>query len=117
MSLEDTNSCQLLEQYLEICQSAIDANKDRFPFKQIFSVLSDPDNTRTVAAYIKEHKLIQPYYIKVIGHDFIVKESPQNLPQKVWRVHRSYLEEVVEAPMSYINNPAKIDWDWIYEGQ
>lgn len=116
MSFDDINSCELLEQYLEICNSAIDANRDRFPFKQIFSVLSDPDNTRMVAAYIKEPAAIRPVYIEVQGHDFSVKEAAKKLPQKVWRVHRSYLEEVIEAPLSYINNPAKIDWDWIYEG-
>lgn len=114
MSLEASDSYKLIEQYLDICRSAMAANKDRFPFKQIFAGLSDERVNRIVAVYIHEESSVLPLGIKVRGGNFILEEGLPSSPCKIWRVSREYLEQVLSEPLSYINNPAKIDWDWVY---
>lgn len=106
---------QLVERYLDICMSAIHANAERFPFKQIFTALSDPECDKTIAAYVEDADSIRSLYIHVHGESFKVQSAPEDLPKKIWRVNKGFLEDVVETPLIYINNPARIDWDWLYE--
>jgi hypothetical protein len=30
-----------------------------------------------------------------------------------WKVNVSYLQQVVDNPQEYIDNPAKLDFDWL----
>jgi hypothetical protein len=34
-------------------------------------------------------------------------------PELTWKVSRSYLDEITRDPETYVENPAKLDWEWL----
>jgi hypothetical protein len=65
------------------------------------------------------------YFALRIGETGLVDVQPVAAPcskpdgccggcaQGVWVVSAQYLQQVVADPETYINNPAKIDWEWL----
>lgn len=113
---------ELLKDYIAVCNRAIEANRDVFPYKEIFSALeqSDPE---PVSVSVVDDRPKREYELSVEGGSgpcHIVCDSACNCADdgcdKHWRVAKSYLLEVVNNPQPYIQNPALIDWDWMLSG-
>lgn len=107
----------LFIRYLNICNQAIEANKDRFPYSQILAAATAPESSRSVEVCIIEDHPEAKYVIQV--EDSKLSGKPHESCEKCdcqgqWRVTRSYLEDVIKNPDEYIQNPAKIDWEWMH---
>jgi hypothetical protein len=103
----------LFAEYLEICNQALESNADNFPYKQLWEAAQQKLKEKAVAVAIYDDHPKAAYEIKFADNtiDFHpVKRVPQ---QESWHVNLSYLEEVVAHKDEYIQNPAKIDWDWL----
>lgn len=117
---EQTQYAELFKQYLDVCNQALTANKDRFPFKHILEAADNAAKPKNVEVRIIDDKPDRAYVIRLEdqrilgeGHQFC-----QNCDcDGYWNVPRSYLENVVQNPEDYIANPAKINWDWMYGHQ
>ncbi|MCS5597843.1 MAG: hypothetical protein NZ828_11385 [Alphaproteobacteria bacterium] len=105
----------LFVQYLDVCNRAIDANKHRFPFKQIMESVRDVQTHKNVEVIILDD---HPPVSCVICFDDNQKITTQPAigvrGLQKWRVSKAYLENVINNPDEYIQNPAKIDWEWLY---
>lgn len=114
----DTTEANLFSRYLEICNQAMEANKDRFPFKQILAAAQSEQSSKNIEVCIINDNPEGTYVIQ-LGDNKIIGESHESCDDcecdGQWRVTRSYLEDVVQNPEKYIQNPAKIDWDWMYD--
>lgn len=108
----------LFQKYLEICNKALEENKDRFPFKQILGAvgMSDTPPQNIEVSIIDDSR--EDIYVIYFDKRKIIGELHGNFCNCQcngrWRVVRSYLENVIKNPEEYIRNPAKIDWDWVY---
>ena len=106
---------QLFLRYLEICNKALDCNKDKFPYKQIWQaaqkVLSDKNIS--LAIYDDHPKATYDLSIHDNHIDVVGKNVKEEKSDDAWHVNMSYMEKVVSNPDEYIRNPAKIDWDWL----
>ena len=91
----------LFERYLEICNQAIDANKDRFPFKQILSAASAADENKNVEVCIIDDHPEDAFVIQM-GEEGIIGQPHGDCADcecdSRWKVTRSYLEHVIDNP-------------------
>lgn len=104
---------QLFKQYIEICNQAMAMNKDQFPYKHLLSV---------AAKFFSEHPIHLAVYDDQPKGDFSVVYEKDGLTCKAvqsdesknaWRINLSYLKKVVDHPEKYLENPEKLDLDWL----
>lgn len=117
------NQEDLFKKYIDICNMALDKNKDRFPFNHILHGLKNENDAQSIRVKIMNDREEPQFYLQLsegkINYDLT---SCQNMcgscnndcPSKnsVWQVKESYLQDVTENPEEYIQNPAKLDWEW-----
>ena len=107
---------QLLQRYLDVCNQALDANKDRFPYKQILGSAQNLSHDALIEVSIIDDRPTETFVLS-LNETKIVGQPHDNCTNcecdAKWRINRSYLEEVINHPEDYIRNPAKIDWEWM----
>jgi hypothetical protein len=106
---------QLFKSYMEICNKSLECNKEKFPYKQILQAAQGllQDNKISLSIYDDHPKATYDLAIHDNKIDVVGKSKKNGGANKAWHVNKSYLEKVVSNPQEYINNPAKIDWDWL----
>ena len=112
---------QLIKNYFELCFSAIDLNRNRFPFKQIFEAAINKHDLLTITVTIRTNnnrKKTQKYLINIQDHNIKIAS---NLPYKyfsensAWTVNECYLTKVLQNKDEYLQNPSYIDWGWLHQ--
>lgn len=106
---------RVFERYLDICNQAIEKNKDTFPYMEIWRARwkSLGENTLLQCAVYDDRpkiiytlQLTQDMKIKIIGKKPVASED-------IWPFKYSYLKHVVDNPQNYIDHPAILDWGWL----
>lgn len=111
---------ELFERYLAVCNEALRQNSGRFPFKQI---LAEAGRCATcgqaVEVLIVDDQPTQGICVTYGDDRRLMVSDPhaQAVPPRKWKVTRSYLLNVIQNPGEYIDNPAKINWEWLYDLQ
>lgn len=121
VTLENTSGVaeyeRIFERYLEICNLALEKNKDKFPYMEIWKARwkkLGTNNCLNCAVYDDRPKII---YKLQLTEDMKIKilEKTQVAPDDTWPFKFSYLKNVVENPQDYIDHPANLDWGWLTE--
>lgn len=102
----------LFQRYVEICNAAIDAHREEFPYKQIWSAAKNAGVR--VAVYDDRPKT---QYALRFANDHLEADLNGNEESPAVRLNLSYLRQVVEHPEAYIDNPEKLDWHWLKQGK
>jgi len=106
----------LIQSYLDVCNKSLLHNKARFPFKQIFEAALKYDHGRKIEVQIGQHP---DTYVLEFEKDFLTVQPHSKCGNcncdGHWKVDDDYLFDVVGNPEIYINNPAKINWEWMYK--
>lgn len=108
----------IIQSYVSVCNKALSLNKDRFPFKQILGAAKQSGKGKMVEVNIDHSDPRESFVFTIENGQIIAKphESCANCRcDKRWKINRHYLEEVISHPQDFINNPAKINWEWIYD--
>ena len=106
---------RIFEMYLDVCNKALERNKDKFPFKEIWNARVKSlgqDSVLQCAVYDDRPKVI--YSLKLTEDmkiEIIKKESA--VQEDVWPFKVSYLKHVIDNPEEYIEHPANLDWGWL----
>ncbi|MCB2082139.1 MAG: hypothetical protein KDD76_05830, partial [Rickettsiales bacterium] len=103
----------LFQQYLEICNQALETHKDEFPYKQLWHAAQSMLRNRTVSLAVLDDHPKMTYDLKMADDHIEVLKASNQENKDAWNMKMSYLEKVVAHPEEYIRNPAKIDWDWL----
>lgn len=114
-SKPDEQYAVIFERYLDICNQAIQKNKDRFPYMEICKAKwknLGPDNILQCAVYDDRPKLV---YSLQLTEDMKIAIVDKTLvpPEDAWPLKYSYLNHVVGNPAEYIDHPANLDWGWL----
>lgn len=110
---------EVFKRYLTVCNQAIEANKERFPFKQILLAARERNKDRIVEVEVFDTRPLETYalYWGPSGALFKRHENCENCEcDAKWRVSLNYLKQVTKNPQLYVSNPAMIDWEWLYAG-
>ena len=118
MDLSPPDYDDLMTCYLDVCNQALERNKNRFPFKQILGAARESGSGQVIEVNIIGGAS-PPDYMMTFGKDglrvYLHTDCLHCQCDRTWRVRRDYLEDVAKNPEGYIQNPAKIDWEWMYE--
>lgn len=106
---------RIFERYLEICNEAIEKNKDKFPYADIWRARQKKlgqQITLQCAVYDDRPKVI---YTLQLTEDMKIKIlAKKNVSlDEAWPFKFSYLKSVVKNPQKYIEHPANLDWAWL----
>lgn len=104
-------------QALNVMNSAIDAHRDDFPYKQILE-LSEKllgDETIGMAVYADDASApFDHYTVRFADGRFeLLGQGKKGEPRITWKVSRDYLGDVVRDADTYIAHPEKLDLDWL----
>jgi len=117
MQTENINATtKLFIEYLDTCNTAIRRHDDEFPYKQLISLADDKlgDKEIGVAVYADDPDSPHDFFtIEMKDGAFHFLEHGKNAPDIAWRTPRQHLQQVVDNPDRYIDNPSKLDLDWI----
>jgi hypothetical protein len=110
---DEPPSEKLLSQYIQICNAALAANKNRFPYKQILSAAQQQQNNKQTKVGIIDNHPTPRYAIKIKDNHISYGTCSDLENGATWFITKSYIEEVLQNPDDYIKNPAKLDWEWL----
>ena len=106
---------KVFQQYLEICNQAIEQNKNKFPYTQIWGArFKELKDEATLHAIVYDDRPKVAYRLRLtkdIKIEILEKKAPP--PEDAWPFTYQYLKRVVDNPKDYIHNPAKLEWGWL----
>ena len=104
----------VFQQYLEICNRAIEQNKNKFPYTEIWGVRFKALEAEAMLHAIVYDDRPKAAFTLRLTKDMkieIVEKKP--VPNEEWPFTYQYLKRVVDNPKEYIENPAKLEWGWL----
>lgn len=111
-------SDQIIQSYVNICNEALQRNKERFPFKQILGAAQKSEKNKKIEVTVEGGSFNDSFVFTLKDEHITVQPHSacgDCQCERKWRVSREYLEKVAQHPSQYIANPAKINWEWIYD--
>ncbi len=112
-ALQPRSEKELFAQYVAVCNRALETHKDEFPYKQLWEMAQVALEKQPVSLAIYDDQLKAVYDVLLHDNHLNIVAESHAQPSHVWHMNRHYLEQVVNNPDDYINNPAKIDWEWL----
>lgn len=106
---------KVFQQYLEICNRAIEQNKSKFPYTEIWGARFEALESEAVLQAIVYDDRPKVAFTLRLTKDMkieIVEKKPVPAPDE-WPFTYQYLKRVVDNPQEYIENPAKLEWGWL----
>ena len=106
---------QVFHQYLEICNQAIEHNKNKFPYTEIWGARFDKLETEaTLEAIIYDDRPKAVFNLR-LTKDMKIEIVKKKLlsDEEEWPFTYQYIKRVVDNPKEYIENPAKLEWGWL----
>jgi hypothetical protein len=105
----------VFQQYLEVCNRAIEKNKGKFPYTEIWGArLKELKDEVRVHAVVFDDRPKLSYMLRLTPEMKIEIAEKKELPaEDSWPFTYQYLKRVVENPDEYIANPARLEWGWL----
>ncbi len=105
----------LINDYVAICNKALKGSRTRFPFKQIFSALEKANAADAIEVVVSDTSQTYAFFFDARGVRVKRHDDCENCNcVRKWTTTSDYLQKVVENPQAYMQNPAKLNWDWMY---
>lgn len=104
---------ELFQQFLEVCNQAMDAHKDEFPYKHIWEAAEHLQNSGGMHVTVYDDEPKGDYQLRIQDKHLEMTNDNAHEDTAGWRINTSYLREVVENPEEYIKEPARLDWHWL----
>jgi hypothetical protein len=105
----------VFQEYLEICNQAIEKNKSKFPYTEIWGArLNALKEELKIHAVVFDDRPKLAYMLRLTKDMKIeIAEKKELPPEDAWPFTYQYLKRVVDNPKEYIENPAKLEWGWL----
>lgn len=101
---------------LNTTNAALEKHADRTPFKQILAAADRvlADHKLGIAVYADDPEHPHDYFtVRYSNGSFELVSHGKDDPDVAASVSLDYLEEVAQNPQRYIDNPLKLDLDWL----
>lgn len=112
---KESSDEDLLKRYMDVCGLAIEQNRGRFPYSQIFESIATVSPRDVNICVIDNHPVTTFSLRRTQDGDWStsrLRAQPEGEPP-IWIVKREYLQQVIDASDDFVANPAKLDWDWL----
>lgn len=114
MANQDTVS--LFTEYLNVANAAVAAHKDETPYKQMIQAADKLAGDTRFGVEVYADDPDQPFESFTVRHREGRLELLAHGKQDAdvdWKVSRDYLQKVVDDAQTYIDEPARLDLDWL----
>ena len=106
---------ELMRRYLELCNQALEANKDRFPYGPIWkaaeeAMAGDEVEFALVDDAPKARMQVSMKNSQIDWHT-CRQECQGEVP--IRRISADYIRKMLEDPKRVIEDPSLLDWDWL----
>lgn len=109
---------ELFRRYIDICNKALAKNAGRFPFEQIIMGAQNENGQapecHCIVGNKKDHIYLLTLQNGAISMTPLLEKPAKTKRAHVWQITPTYLEDVTKDPEYYIENPARLNWDWLY---
>ena len=107
----------LVEQYVHVVNDSMGRNEDQTPWKQILAAVKSAtgdDVEAGVAIYKDDPDHPEDHFVLGWRDGRLdTLQHGKDDDHTWWNMPRKHLEDVVENPKPYLENPAKFDLDWM----
>jgi hypothetical protein len=113
--IKDAQEYELVfQQYLEICNRAIEQNRNKFPYTEIWGArFKTLETEATLRAVVYDDRPKAAFMLRLTKDMKIEIMEKKPVPDEEWPFTYQYLKRVVDNPKKYIDNPAKLEWGWL----
>jgi len=109
---EDDKSPDELERYIEVCNEVLRRNRNRFPYEHIWNAAADAEAGHGARLVLVDDTPVSVCEVTVFPDHLERSEDGEDAP--VLRISKSYLDDVLRNPQKYVDNPALINWGWLF---
>jgi len=113
---DSNDSYDLFMGALDVTNRAIDEMREKPVIKDLVGLMEKQASGRKfgVAVYSDDPDNVYDYYtVRVQNHTVQLVSRGKDTPDIDWKVSREYLKDVNDDPQAYIDNPLKLDLEWI----
>lgn len=113
---ENTNTYDLFMGYLDVVNEALDKQRDTPVIGELTKLITNLGQSKKISAAIYKSDPDSPFdyfTVRIADGGVQLDARGKNEPDIDWRVSQDYLVKVSEDPKSYIDNPLKLDIDWL----
>jgi hypothetical protein len=105
----------VFRQYLDICNQAIAANKDKFPYTEIWNARQKgTDQLGQIHAVVFDDRPKIAYLLRLTQEMKIeISDKKAMQADEPWPFPYQYMKRVINHPDKYIANPARLQWGWL----
>jgi hypothetical protein len=114
--LADRDTTSLFTETLNVINAAMAKHADSALLKPLLSAGEKLLEDREIGVAIYDSDASAPFdyfTIRCRDRSFELVSHGKKHPDVTWKVSRDYLEKVADNPQDYIDNPIKLDWDWL----
>lgn len=113
--IKDAKEYELVfQQYLEICNRAIEQNKNKFPYTEIWGArFKTIEAEAMLQAIVYDDRPKASFTLRLTKDMKIEIVEKKTISDEEWPFTYQYLKRVVDNPKDYIDNPAKLEWGWL----
>jgi len=111
---KDTST--LFTKVINVINTALDRHKDSLPYAQILTAAEKALAGRNLGVAVYDRDPGAPFdwfTLRFAEGGFEIVAHGKEDPEIAWKVSRDYLQKVADHPDDYIENPARLDWDWL----
>ncbi|MEA3643383.1 MAG: hypothetical protein VBE63_26130 [Lamprobacter sp.] len=101
---------------LDVSNRALEEVRDRPVVKKMVEMMEKQASGKKfgVAVYNGDASTPHDYFtVRVQNHHLQLASHGKDSPDIDWKVSMAYLRDINENPQAYIDNPLKIDFDWL----
>ena len=111
----ETEYENVFRQYLNVCNQAIERNKDKFPYTEIWNArLKGPEKSALIHAVVFDDRPKLAYLLRLTPEMKIeITEKKELQTDEAWPFSYQYMKRVINHPEKYITNPARLQWGWL----
>ena len=116
MQTEQQDTATLFTNYLNVANAALEANQDKFPYKQMLEAGDKILGDKRIGVEVYKERADQPHdAFTVEWKDGTLRllEHGKKDTDLSFRLKEEYLRQVADNPDDYIQHPARLDLDWL----
>jgi len=114
--IDTENTYDLFMGYLDTVNEALDKHSDTPVIGQVLSLMEKAGSGKKFGAAIYKSDPQSPFdyfTVRLANGKFELDSRGKNEPDIDLRISQEFLINVNEDPQKYIDNPAKLDLDWL----
>ena len=112
-AVETKQGVDLLIDYLDVCNSALEAHRRSLPYKPFIAAYNKLFANRQVGVEIYNARPEARETVRLVDGKFEPVDDAEAHPAFYLKFKRPYMEDVVAHRQEYVQHPEKLDWDWL----